>query len=148
MRKTDKLSSHSDEVFPPTSHLDALRGKCQARIDAWRKTGWVPEVRANNVLGWTQGGSNGVNILADFAVKYHNEASKLGVDINELYAGLRTDGLVNPPEWDIHGRQVNVYQYVYTLIFFTVSYKLPQTIRLYSIWGSGCSQHRSRHSRV
>jgi putative alpha-1,2-mannosidase len=76
-------------------------------IDAWRKTGFVPEARCNNLPGWTQGGSNGVNILADFAVKYHNEATKLGVDVNELYAAIRSDGMVNAPEFDTHGDSTN-----------------------------------------
>jgi len=44
-----------------------------------------------------------VNILADFAVKYHNEAQALGVNINELYSALVTDAQVNPPEWNIEG---------------------------------------------
>ncbi|KIJ39475.1 glycoside hydrolase family 92 protein [Sphaerobolus stellatus SS14] len=79
-------------------------------IDGWRKNGWIPECRANNLPGWTQGGSNGVNILADFAVKYHNEAAALGVDLDELYEALITDGQVNPPEWNIQGRQINVYK--------------------------------------
>jgi len=26
-------------------------------IDGWRKDGWMPECRANNLPGWTQGGS-------------------------------------------------------------------------------------------
>jgi len=26
-------------------------------IDGWRKNGWMPECRANNLPGWTQGGS-------------------------------------------------------------------------------------------
>lgn len=25
-------------------------------IDGWRKNGWMPECRANNLPGWTQGG--------------------------------------------------------------------------------------------
>lgn len=91
-------------------------------IDGWRKNGWLPEVkifvflgiikrrltpdsqcRSNNLPGWTQVGSNGVSILADFAVKYHNEAQSLGVDLNELYSALVTDAQVNPPEWNIEG---------------------------------------------
>ncbi|GJJ06144.1 hypothetical protein Clacol_000333 [Clathrus columnatus] len=83
-------------------------------IDGWRKNGWLPECHSNNLPGWTQGGSNGVPILADFAVKYHNEAQSLGVDLDELYSALVTDGQVNPPEWNIEGRQINVYkQYGY-----------------------------------
>ncbi|KAH7913252.1 glycoside hydrolase family 92 protein [Hygrophoropsis aurantiaca] len=83
-------------------------------IDGWRKNGWMPECRANNLPGWTQGGSSGDNIVSQFAVNYHNEASDLGIDLNELYAALKTDGEVNPPEWNTQGRQVNVYkQYGY-----------------------------------
>ena len=26
-------------------------------IDGWRKNGWMPECRSNNLPGWTQGGS-------------------------------------------------------------------------------------------
>ncbi|KAG2148635.1 glycoside hydrolase family 92 protein [Suillus bovinus] len=79
-------------------------------IDGWRKLGWMPECRANNLPGWTQGGSSGDNIVAQFAVNYHNEARALGIDLNELYAALVTDGQVNPPEWNTLGRQVNVYK--------------------------------------
>jgi len=97
-------------------------------IDGWRKNGWMPECRANNLPGWTQGGSScpgpcltsasisfypgssADNIVSHFAVYYHNEASRLGIDLKELYSALVTDGEVNPPEWNIQGRQVNVYK--------------------------------------
>ena len=55
-------------------------------------------------------GSSGDNIVSHFAVNYHNEAKQLGIDLNELYAALLTDGELNPPEWNIEGRQVNVYK--------------------------------------
>ena len=55
-------------------------------------------------------GSSGDIIVSHFAVNYHNEAQQLGIDLNELYSALLTDGEVNPPEWDIEGRQVNVYK--------------------------------------
>ncbi|KAG6817479.1 hypothetical protein H0H87_008104 [Tephrocybe sp. NHM501043] len=79
-------------------------------IDGWRKNGWMPECRANNLPGWTQGGSSADNIVSHFAVNYHNEAQQLGIDLNELYSALLTDGDLNPPEWNIQGRQVNVYK--------------------------------------
>ncbi|TRM61596.1 glycoside hydrolase family 92 protein [Schizophyllum amplum] len=83
-------------------------------IDGWRKEGWLPETRANNLPGWTQGGSSADNILSHFAVHYHNEAAALGIDLDELYSAVLADGEVNPPEWDIYGRQVDVYkQYGY-----------------------------------
>ncbi|KAF8813953.1 glycoside hydrolase family 92 protein [Phlegmacium glaucopus] len=83
-------------------------------IDGWRKNGWMPECRANNLPGWTQGGSSGDSIVSHFAVNYHNEAQQLGINLNELYSALVTDAEVNPPEWNTEGRQVNVYkQYGY-----------------------------------
>ncbi|ESK92075.1 glycoside hydrolase family 92 protein [Moniliophthora roreri MCA 2997] len=83
-------------------------------IDGWRKLGWMPECRANNLPGWTQGGSSGDNIVSHFAIYYHNEAERLGINLEELYSALLADGDINPPEWNTLGRQVNVYkQYGY-----------------------------------
>ncbi|TFY63838.1 hypothetical protein EVG20_g6155 [Dentipellis fragilis] len=79
-------------------------------IDGYRKLGWMPECRSNNLPGWTQGGSSGDIIVGHFAVSYHDEAQKLGIDLNELYAAQVADAEVNPPEWNIEGRQVNVYK--------------------------------------
>ncbi|KAI0063500.1 glycoside hydrolase family 92 protein [Artomyces pyxidatus] len=79
-------------------------------IDGYRKNGWMPECRANNLPGWTQGGSSGDVIVGHFAVNYHNEAAALGIDINELYAAQIADAEVNPPEWNVQGRQVDVYK--------------------------------------
>lgn len=56
-------------------------------------------------------GSSADNIVSHFAVNYHNEAQALGIDLNELYAALKADGEDGPPEWDIEGRQINVYKY-------------------------------------
>ncbi|KAG5638061.1 hypothetical protein H0H81_002095 [Sphagnurus paluster] len=79
-------------------------------IDGWRKNGWMPECRANNLPGWTQGGSSADIIVAHFAVNYHNEADRLGINLDELYSAMLADGDLNPPEWNIEGRQVNVYK--------------------------------------
>lgn len=49
-----------------------------------------------------------MNILADFAVKYHKEAAALGVDIQELYRALKTDGEVNPPEVCVNFLDLNL----------------------------------------
>lgn len=72
----------------------------------------MPECRANNNRGWTQGGGFGAlrippaedepgssadNIVADFAVKYHNEAAALGIDLEELYRAMLTNGELNAP---------------------------------------------------
>ncbi|KAI0276555.1 glycosyl hydrolase family 92-domain-containing protein [Russula aff. rugulosa BPL654] len=78
-------------------------------IDAYRKRGWMPDCRANNLPGWTQGGSSGDVIIGHFAINYHNEAQALGIDLTELYAAQIADAEVNPPEWDIQGRQSDIY---------------------------------------
>lgn len=77
-------------------------------IDSWRKMGFLVECRANNVPGLTQGGSDGTNVLADFAVKYRN--APLGVNLEELYQALRNDATDEIPEWDSGGRQIGVYE--------------------------------------
>jgi len=55
-------------------------------------------------------GSSADNIVSHFAIHYHNEASQLGIDLDELYSALLADGELNPPEWNIMGRQINVYE--------------------------------------
>lgn len=89
----------------------------------------MPDCRANNLPGWTQGGmynqlsitaglstilsgSSPDNIVSHFAVSYHNEAARLGINLDDLYSALLADGELNPPEWSTTGRQVNVYKYV------------------------------------
>jgi len=83
-----------------------------AYVGGWRKLSWMPERRANNLPGCTQHGSSGDNIVAQFPVNYRNEAQALGIDLDELYAALVTDGQLNPPEWNTLGRQVNVVWHV------------------------------------
>lgn len=55
-------------------------------------------------------GSSADVIVGHFATHYHNEAAALGIDLEELYAAAWTDSEVNPPEWNIQGRQSNVYK--------------------------------------
>lgn len=55
-------------------------------------------------------GSSGDNIVGHFAMNYHNEAAALGIDVNELYSAMLADGDLNPAEWDVQGRQVDVYK--------------------------------------
>ncbi|KAJ1030622.1 hypothetical protein NDA18_001862 [Ustilago nuda] len=79
-------------------------------IDGWRKEGWLPECRANQVKGFVQGANNGVPVLADFAVKYAKAASSLGVNTDELYEAMRHDLDVPSPQWEYEGRQAAPYQ--------------------------------------
>ncbi|KAF9562100.1 hypothetical protein CPC08DRAFT_688216 [Agrocybe pediades] len=76
-----------------------------AYVDGWRNTGYIPECRANTKAGYVQGGSDGMPILGDFAVKYGGRASELGVPIDDLYQALVDTAENTPPDWYRVGRQ-------------------------------------------
>ncbi|ESK91898.1 glycoside hydrolase family 92 protein [Moniliophthora roreri MCA 2997] len=76
-----------------------------AYVDGWRHTGYIPECRANTKAGYVQGGSNGMPILGDFAVKYGSRAEELGVPIEDLYQALVDTAENTPPDWYRVGRQ-------------------------------------------
>ncbi|KAH9475893.1 putative secreted glycosidase [Psilocybe cubensis] len=76
-----------------------------AYVDGWRNTGYIPECRSNTKAGYVQGGSDGMPILGDFAVKYGGRASQLGVPINDLYQALVDTAENTPPDWYTVGRQ-------------------------------------------
>ncbi|KII85438.1 glycoside hydrolase family 92 protein [Plicaturopsis crispa FD-325 SS-3] len=76
-----------------------------AYVDGWRHTGYIPECRANTKPGYVQGGSDGMPILGDFAVKYGSQADALGVPIDDLYQALVDTAENTPPNWYEVGRQ-------------------------------------------
>ncbi len=76
-------------------------------VDGWKQTGYLPECRANGVPGLTQGSSSGTSVIADFAVKYHDIAAKLGVNIQEIHDTLVSDSFTTPEEWNSFGRQIS-----------------------------------------
>lgn len=85
-------------------------------VDAWRQNGWVPECRANNVPGLTQGGSHGVMLIADFLAKYGDAVKNklLPGNIEDAFQAVYKDAYVTPADWNNYGRQISVYaQYGY-----------------------------------
>ncbi|KDR79138.1 hypothetical protein GALMADRAFT_137030 [Galerina marginata CBS 339.88] len=76
-----------------------------AYIDGWRNTGYIPECRSNTKAGYVQGGSDGMPILGDFAVKYGKRASQLGVPVDDLYQALVDTAENTPLDWYRVGRQ-------------------------------------------
>ncbi|KAF8880515.1 glycosyl hydrolase family 92-domain-containing protein [Infundibulicybe gibba] len=76
-----------------------------AYIDGWRNTGFIPECRANTKAGYVQGGSDGMPILGDFAVKYGAFAQTLGVPTDDLYQALVDTAENTPPDWYRVGRE-------------------------------------------
>ncbi|KAL9938972.1 hypothetical protein V8E36_001785 [Tilletia maclaganii] len=76
-------------------------------IDGASATGFVPECRANLVPGLTQGGSDGLNIIADYIVKYGTLS--LAFDKQQILNQLIKESYVTPRDWNSFGRQLTVY---------------------------------------
>ncbi|KAJ7601123.1 glycosyl hydrolase family 92-domain-containing protein [Mycena floridula] len=74
-------------------------------VDGWRHDGYIPECRANTKFGFVQGGSDGMPILGDFAVKYGAKFDELGVPSDDLYQALVDTAENTPPDWSRVGRQ-------------------------------------------
>ncbi|THH03301.1 hypothetical protein EW145_g6364 [Phellinidium pouzarii] len=70
-----------------------------AYVDGWRDSGYIPECRSNTKKGYVQGGSDGMPILGDFAVKYGARGSELGVPVDDLYQALVDTAENTPPNW-------------------------------------------------
>lgn len=81
----------------------------RALIDVQRNEGWLPECRSSTDMQWVQGGSNADPIVAEFFVKFHEQAQALGVSADDLYTALLADAEKQPSSWAFQGRQANVY---------------------------------------
>ncbi|KAF4610046.1 hypothetical protein D9613_010665 [Agrocybe pediades] len=84
--------------YSPPSTFDSLTNRMGRDC-------YIPECRANTKAGYVQGGSDGMPILGDFAVKYGSRASELGVPIDDLYQALVDTAENTPPDWYRVGRQ-------------------------------------------
>lgn len=103
----------TSRTFFPWMNLHSPRESAQlveGYINGWRKTGIIPECRANNQPGWSQGGSDGLNIMADFALKYYKQAADLGVNLREMHTAMVSDAENTPADWDTGGQQINVWR--------------------------------------
>ncbi|TFK55634.1 glycoside hydrolase family 92 protein [Heliocybe sulcata] len=79
-------------------------------INIQQHEGWLPECRGATQKQYIQGGSNGDPILGEFWVKFYKYAAALNVSGTDLYNALLADAEVQPPNWDLEGRQVNVWK--------------------------------------
>ncbi|KAI0767764.1 glycoside hydrolase family 92 protein [Fomes fomentarius] len=82
----------------------------RAMIDIQQHEGWIPECRGATLKHYTQGGSNGDPILAEFLVKFQKQAKALSVSSDALYNALLADAEQQPPNWNLHGRQANIWK--------------------------------------
>ncbi|PIL28599.1 hypothetical protein GSI_08641 [Ganoderma sinense ZZ0214-1] len=95
------MSLHDPEEF-----ARIVRGM----INIQQHEGWLPECRGATAQQWIQGGSNGDPILGEFFVKYAAHAVALDVDPSALYKALLADAEDQPPNWNVQGRQANIWK--------------------------------------
>ncbi|KAL4242836.1 Peptide-N(4)-(N-acetyl-beta-glucosaminyl)asparagine amidase [Abortiporus biennis] len=79
-------------------------------INIQQHEGWLPECRGATAQHFIQGGSNGDPILAEFFVKFHEHAAALNVSSSALYTALLADAETQSPNWDLQGRQANIWK--------------------------------------
>ncbi|KAJ7274823.1 glycosyl hydrolase family 92-domain-containing protein [Mycena rebaudengoi] len=93
-------------LHDPANFARIVRGM----IDIQKHEGWIPEAREAGKPQFIQGGSNGDPILAEFFVKFSDHAAQLGVSSKDLYAALLADAEDQPPNWNLQGRQADVWK--------------------------------------
>ncbi|KAJ3516547.1 hypothetical protein NLJ89_g1063 [Agrocybe chaxingu] len=79
-------------------------------IDIQKHEGWLPECRGATVMHFIQGGSNADPILAEFFVKFQKQAEALQVSATDLYNALLADAELQPPNWNLQGRQADLWK--------------------------------------
>ncbi|KAJ7115134.1 glycosyl hydrolase family 92-domain-containing protein [Mycena crocata] len=102
----DSLYCNFMSLHDPKNFALIVRGM----IDIQKHEGWLPEAREAGQPQFIQGGSHGDPILAEFFVKYADHASKLGVSSKDLYKALLADAEDQPPNWNLQGRQADVWK--------------------------------------
>ncbi|OAA53128.1 Glycosyl hydrolase 92 [Cordyceps fumosorosea ARSEF 2679] len=78
----------------------AVAQMVRSLIATYEHDGWLPDCRMSLSRGYTQGGSNADNVLADAYLKGVTD----GVDWDKGYAAVKKDAEVEPFDWCCHGR--------------------------------------------
>ncbi|KAJ3490419.1 hypothetical protein NLI96_g1434 [Meripilus lineatus] len=93
-------------LHDPVNFARIVRGM----INIQQHEGWLPECRGATAQHFIQGGSNGDPILGEFFVKFHEHIGSLNVSADALYAALLADAETQSPNWDLQGRQANIWK--------------------------------------
>jgi predicted alpha-1,2-mannosidase len=80
-------------------HPDRSRDMLRSLTDIYRHEGWMPDARAGNSNGRTQGGSNSDVVVADAYVK-----GLTGIDYRTAFAAMVKNATVIPPDAEKVGR--------------------------------------------
>ncbi|KAI3611728.1 glycoside hydrolase family 92 protein [Moniliophthora roreri] len=104
-------------MHDPENFARIVRGM----IDIQRHEGWLPECREMGTKQFIEGGSRNVRsdtkdlnvdgdpILAEFFVKLQAHVEDLKVSSSDLYTALITDAESTPLNWNVQGRQADVW---------------------------------------
>ena len=79
---------------------NAVAEMVRSLISTYEHDGWLPDCRMTFSRGYTQGGSNADNVLADAYLK----GIRNGIDWDKGLAAVRKDAEVEPFDWCCHGR--------------------------------------------
>ncbi|KAH8112965.1 glycoside hydrolase family 92 protein [Phellopilus nigrolimitatus] len=93
-------------LHDPENFARIVRGQ----INIQQHEGWLPECRGATAQQFIQGGSNGDPILGEFFVKFYEQADALNFSAADLYSALLADAEDQPPDWDLQGRQANIWK--------------------------------------
>lgn len=83
-------------ILDPAAVTEMIR----SLISTYENDGWLPDCRMSLSRGYTQGGSNADNVLADAYLK----GIKDNVDWDKGLAAVKKDAEVEPFDWCCHGR--------------------------------------------
>jgi putative alpha-1,2-mannosidase len=88
--------------FPFLTLLDpeAVAQMVRSLISTYEYDGWLPDCRMTFSRGYTQGGSNADNVLADVYLK----GIQGGIDWDKGYEAVKKDAEVEPYDWCCRGR--------------------------------------------
>ncbi|TBU25783.1 glycoside hydrolase family 92 protein [Dichomitus squalens] len=93
-------------LHDPATFARIVRGM----INIQQHEGWLPECRGATAKHYIQGGSNGDPILAEFYVKFQEQADALSVPADALYNALVADAEQESGNWDLQGRQASTWK--------------------------------------
>ncbi|KDR66497.1 hypothetical protein GALMADRAFT_147915 [Galerina marginata CBS 339.88] len=93
-------------LHDPITFARIVRGM----IDIQKHEGWLPECRGATAQHFIQGGTNGDPILGEFFVKFNKQAAALNVSPTDLYNALLADAEIQSPNWNLQGRQANLWK--------------------------------------
>ena len=86
--------------FLTVTDPDAVAQMVRSLISTYEHDGWLPDCRMSLNRGYTQGGSNADNVLADVYLK----GIKGGIDWDKGFEAVKKDAEVEPYDWCCHGR--------------------------------------------